>query len=142
VCLIVGALLTVIGLLVQRQRQQMEQGSGTSKHTHFRSVETVWAVMGVALAIYVSSAMVSHFSWQMSYIAGILMMVGMAHAISAVILRWRVQGAVAVIWWAGGVAMFFDPPLRVIHLIMFVEMSVCMVLFGLYAMLLERRYHA
>jgi hypothetical protein len=142
VCLIAGAALTLIGLMVQKQRQELGRSSGKSTHTHCRSVETAWAVMGVALAIYISSALVSHFSWQVSYIAGILMMVGMAHAISAVILRWRVQGAVAIIWWAGGVAMFFDPPLRVINLIMFLEMSVCMVLFGLYAMMLERRNHA
>jgi len=69
---------------------------------------SVWAMMGLSMAIYVASAMITHFTWQYSYIAALLMMVGMAHAISAVILRWRVQGVVAAIWWAGGAAIFFS----------------------------------
>jgi fatty acid desaturase len=141
ICLIAGALLTVIGLTVQKQRQELGPDRGKSTQMPSRSVEAVWAMMGVALAIYIGSAMVSHFSWQVSYIAGILMMVGMAHAISAVILRWRVQGVVAAIWWAGGVAMFFDPPMRIVNLIMLLEMCLGMIAFGLYAMMRERRNH-
>jgi hypothetical protein len=63
---------------------------------------------------------------------------GLAHAISALILRWRVQGAVAAIWFAGGMAMFFAhyPASLIIFL---VASFFGMVLFGLYTMMLERQ---
>ena len=75
---------------------------------------------------------------QISYIVAILMFVGMAHAISALILRWPVQGAVAVLWWAGGIGMYFIG--GDYFLAIFVaEMFFGMVLFGLYAMWLDGR---
>ena len=66
---------------------------------------SVWGMMGLAMGIYIAAAMFTHFDWQYSYMAAILMMIGMAHAISAMILRWRVQGLVAAVYWAGGVAI-------------------------------------
>jgi hypothetical protein len=96
-------------------------------------------MMGVALAIYISSAMVGHLGWQYSFTAAILIMVGMAHAISAAILRWRVQGLVACIWWAGAVATFFARSRSDVELILLLEMGLGTALFGLYAMMMERR---
>jgi hypothetical protein len=62
----------------------------------------------------------------------------MAHAISAAILRWRVQGVVAAIWWAGAIAIFFARSRMDVQLVMFLEMGLGMTLFGLYAMVLNR----
>jgi hypothetical protein len=45
---------------------------------------------------------------------------------------------VAGLWWAGGVATYFVPRNYVITIYV-VEMVICMVLFGVYAMWLERR---
>jgi hypothetical protein len=70
--------------------------------------------------------------------AAILLFVGSAHAVSAKILRWKVQGAVAVLWCIGGIAVFFVSPRDAVGI--FVAASFLgMVLFGLYAMMLERR---
>jgi len=63
----------------------------------------------------------------------------MAHAISAVILRWRAQAVMAAVWWAGGAAIFFVHSQSKVQCIMFVEMALSMIAFGLYAMVLERR---
>jgi hypothetical protein len=133
VCLIAGVILTAIGRSLQRR----EQAPG--KSVQCRSVEAVWSMMGVALAILITGAMVRHLTWQYSYLAGLLIIIGMAHAISAMILRWRLQGIVAAVWWVGGMAMFFARGMRDVNIIMFVEMCLGMVLFGLYAMMLERR---
>jgi len=93
----------------------------------------------VAMGIYVASAILTHFSWQYSYIAGLLMMLGMAHAISAMFLRWRMQGLVAAVYWAGGVAIFTCNSWRATNAIMLFEMGIVMILFGLYAMWREPR---
>jgi len=104
-----------------------------------RSIGAVWSMMGLATTLYVAAAMVRHLTWQYSYIAAIFMLVGLAHAISSVILGWRVQGVVAGLWWAGGIAMFFVRSSNDIYVIFPLEMFFGMVLFGLYAMMLDRR---
>jgi hypothetical protein len=133
VCLIAGAILTCIGLALQKRRR----GRGLSMKC--LNVEGVWFMMGVALAIFITGAMVRHLTWQYSYIAALLIIVGLAHAISAMLLRWYVQGVVAAIWWAGAVAAFCARSQRDVQLIMLLEMCLGMVLFGLYTMWLERR---
>jgi hypothetical protein len=101
-------------------------------------VEAVWGMMGVTLAIYITGAMVRHLTWQYSYVAALFVIVGMAHGTSAAILRWRVQGVVAAIWWAGGIAAFCVRTSAGVNEIMFLEMVFGMILFGVYAMVLER----
>jgi hypothetical protein len=133
ICLIAGVVLTIAGKALQKTPPGVPNSIACGR------VLAVWAMMGLAMAIYVASAMITHFTWQYSYVAALLMMVGMAHAISAVILRWRVQGVVAAIWWAGGAAIFFLNSRRATSDIMLIEMCLGMIAFGLYAMLLERR---
>jgi hypothetical protein len=103
------------------------------------NVELVWLMMGIALACYVASAMIRGLTWQYSYVAALLIIVGLAHAISAAILRWRVQGIMAAIWWLGGIAVFLARSQGDVEVIMFVEMCLSMIAFGLYTMWLESR---
>jgi len=107
-----------------------------------RAVNAIWSMMGLATALYVAAGIFRHLTWQCSYIAAIFMLVGLAHAISAMVLRWRVQGVVAALWWAGGIAMFFAHSAKAIFVIFPMEMFFGMVLFGLYAMWLERQGRA
>jgi hypothetical protein len=133
VVLACGFAMQAVGVAMLRRR-----GNPVSTTRRGRSVEAVWSMMGVALTLYVAAAMVRHVTWQISYVAAILMMIGMAHAISAMILRWRVQAMVAALWWAGGIALYFVP--RPYPLVIFtLEMFVGMVLFGIYVMVRERR---
>jgi hypothetical protein len=132
ICLVAGAVLTLVGRALQGHPQSCIKG------LRCRSVEGVWGMMGIALAIYIAGAMVRHLTWQYSYVAALLIIIGMAHAISAVILRWRMQGVVAAIWWAGAIAAFCVRSNAGVQRIMFLEMVFGMILFGLYAMVLER----
>ncbi len=133
VCLSLGAVLTLAGKMLQKSEK------GYSSNDTCSRVMGVWGMMGLAMGIYVASAMLTHFSWQYSYIAGLLMMLGMAHAISAMFLRWRMQGLVAAVYWAGGVAIFVCNSWRATNAIMLFEMGIVMILFGLYAMRREPR---
>jgi hypothetical protein len=133
VCLVAGVVLTFMGMTLQRHE------GGRSSSIQCRSVKAVWGMTGVALAFYIGTAMVRHLTWQLSYVAALLILVGLGHAVSALILHWRVQGVVAGIWWAGGIAAFFAQSSRDVNVIFLVEMCFGMILFGLYAMMLERR---
>ena len=137
ICLGAGVVLTFAGKALQGRDQARDRGY--RKGIVSSRVMTVWAMMGLALGIYITGAMFGGWTWQVSYLSGMLMMVGMAHAISAAILRWRAQGVVAAIWWAGGIAILTDPPMRVVEAIMFLELSVGMIAFGVYAMVVEGR---
>jgi hypothetical protein len=132
-CLATGAVITIAGMAMQKRHD-----SG-SRSMRSRSVGAVWAMMGITMALYVGSALATHFTWQYSYAAAIGMFVGMAHAISASILRWRAQALVAAVWWAGGVSIFFFNSRRAANNVFLIEMCLGMMAFGLYAMWLERR---
>ena len=134
VCLGVGLVLN--GLGVWRQKRRDGQGKGGTE----KSVEAVWRMMGVTMVLYVVTVLLTHFGWQYSYISALLMILGMAHAISAAILRWRVQALVAAVWWAGGVAVLILNSRRATTWIFYVEMCLGMIAFGIYAMVQERRH--
>jgi len=134
VCLGVGLVLN--GLGVWRQKRRDGQGKGGTE----KRVEAVWRMMGVTMVLYVVTVLLTHFGWQYSYISALLMILGMAHAISAAILRWRVQALVAAVWWAGGVAVLILNSRRATTWIFYVEMCLGMIAFGIYAMVQERRH--
>jgi len=128
-----GFALQFIGFALRRS-----SGHYCGKSVQSRSIAAVWGMMGLTILLYVAAAIVEHKAGGIAYIAAILMFIGMAHATSAIILRWRAQGFVAAVWWAGGVATFFIP--RDYFLALFVaEMVFGMILFGLYGMWLDRR---
>jgi hypothetical protein len=131
ICLFVGVILTFGGKMLQRR------GQGYSKNDECARVMSVWGMMGLALGIYVASGILTHFDWQYSYMAAILMMIGMAHAISAMILHWRMQGLAAAIYWAGGVAILAFNSGKATTAIWLFEMGIVMIVFGLYATRVE-----
>jgi hypothetical protein len=104
-----------------------------------RVIGAIWSMMGLAAVLYVGTGIFRHLAWQYSFIAGIFMLIGLAHAISAMVLRWRVQGLVAALWWAGGIAMFFAHSDKQIFVVFPLEMFFGMIVFGLYAMWLDNR---
>jgi hypothetical protein len=128
-----GFLIQFIGIAMHRR-----SGHWATENIKSRSVAAVWRMMGIAIILYATPAIVTHTIHQIAYIAAIFMFLGMAHATSAMILRWGAQGVVAGLWWAGGVATYFVPR-DFVMTIYVVEMVCCMVLFGVYAMMLERR---
>ena len=134
VSIAIGAILQFVGIALQRRKS----GAACGKNARGRSIQAVWGMMGATATLYFAAAMAQHKTWQISFFAAMMMFVGMAHGTSAMILRWRAQGLVAVCWWVGGVAMFFMPwpyPLG----IFVAEMFFGMIVFGVYAMWLERR---
>jgi hypothetical protein len=134
VCLGTGLVIQILGLAVRKRA-----GPRPCQGMQSRSVGAVWAMMGLALIVYVGAVLATHFAWQYSYVSALLIIVGLAHAISAVILRWRVQAVVAGLWWAGAVAVLVFNSRPAANSIFLIEMCFGMIAFGVYVMLLERR---
>ena len=127
-----GWLLQFAGFFWERRRGMYSRTSAKG-----RTMAAIWSMMGVTLALYCFTGMLSHHGG-IAYLAAIFMIIGFAHATSAVVLRWAPQGAVAAMWWAGGLATFFVSGYW-LPAIMAIEMLFGMVFFGFYMMYLDRR---
>ncbi len=79
----------------------------------------------------------SHHQSMPVFVATTLIIFGMANATSAMILRWKAQGVLAALCWAGGFAMFFVAPKY--GGICYAAVYAGMIVFGLYAMTQEHR---
>jgi hypothetical protein len=111
----------------------------TGKNQRSRSLEAVWQIFSAGITLYVIGANASGHGTQPAYYAAIFFFIGIAHGISARILRWGAQGLAAAVWWAGGIAMFFFTMRNEILAIFLIAAFFGMIVFGLYAMMLERR---
>ena len=129
----VGIVIQLIGIAIRRR-----SGHTSNKNMQSRAIAAVWGMTGLAMVVYLGPGIMMHDTGWFFYVPTIFMFLGLAHAISAIILRWWVQGVVAGLWWAGEIAVGFFA-FDYMRKIFVAEMVVCMVLFGLYAMWLERQ---
>lgn len=128
VCISVGILMSV-----------MMKRAGASKTQRSRNVEAVWIAMGIAVSLFVVAAVLAGHGSEPVYVAAILFMVGMAHGISALMLRWSAQGLAAAVWLGCGAACCFATTAREMEVLFLVASFLGNVAFGLYVMRLERR---
>ncbi len=128
-----------VGILVGVIRFRRMRAMGIIGNDRGRSVGVVWQAMCVAIILYVIAAGASGHGNQPAYYAAVFFFVGLAHGISAGILRWGVQGLVAFVWWGCGIALFFFNTRNEVLFIFLAAAFFGMILFGLYAMMLERR---
>jgi hypothetical protein len=132
VCMVLGV------IIIQIWRWRIVRSGVGHESPRSRSIGAVWGAVGCAFFLYMGAAAASHHIQSPAVNATVMFFLGLAHAISAIILRWRVQGAVAAIWWAGGMAIFFAP--YPASLFIFLAATFFgMILFGLYTMMLERQ---
>ncbi|HXB62463.1 MAG TPA: hypothetical protein VNU94_06395 [Acidobacteriaceae bacterium] len=136
VCMGAGVVITIVVRVRQRRT------AGGTVNMQSRSIMAVWRMMGTAVSLFAFTGILTHHAGGTMYMAAILFFIGLAHATSAMILRWRVQGAVAAIWWVGGMAIFFANRWQESLAIFLTASFFGMILFGLYAMMLERRREA
>ena len=127
------------GIVVSVVKGRAQRANGRSESHRSRSIEAVWQIFGVAITLYIIGAITSHHVNLPAYNATILFFVGMAHGTCARILRWGAQGLAAAIWWACGIATFFFTRQNEMIAIFLIASFFGMILFGVYAMWLERR---
>jgi hypothetical protein len=72
------------------------------------------------------------------FVAIVGAMLGMANATSAMILRWKMQFACAVVWWAAAVAACFGSENQC-SIVFLTAIFFCQIVFGIYAMVRESR---
>jgi hypothetical protein len=101
-----------------------------------RAIGSLWIACGISmfllfLALGLSGRLTDHL-----FIAVITAILGMANGASALILRWKVQLACAVVWWVAAVITCFGTDAQSMILFL-VAIFLCQIAFGIYGMIAE-----
>jgi fatty acid desaturase len=105
-----------------------------------RAIGSIWIAMGISMFLLFMSMGISHRFEEHVFIAIIGAMLGMANATSSMILKWKMQFACAVVWWAAAVAACFGSENQS-TIVFLAAIFFCQIVFGIYAMIRESRRH-
>jgi hypothetical protein len=105
-----------------------------------RAMAGIWISLGVSISLLMMSLTWSRHVDSFASVAIVCAMLGMANATSSIILRWKVQFACALVWWASAVAACFVSD-SVCTTIFLVAIFLCQIVFGIYGMLAVSRQH-
>jgi hypothetical protein len=103
-----------------------------------RAVGAIWIAVGAAIFIFCFAAGSSGHAEMHIFWAGIEVLLGVANCASSLILRWRAQFVVALVWWISAVAICFVS-VQAIMPIVIADTLICLIGFGLYLMHREYR---
>ena len=101
-----------------------------------RAITSVWVSVGISMLLLFPALSSSGRIDQHSFVASVAAMLGAANAASGMILKWKMQIACAVAWWAVSVAACFGSDAQVMGLFL-VGIFFCQIIFGIYVMISE-----
>jgi hypothetical protein len=131
VTMVAAVIVTVIVVSVRASKRP--------ETTMGRAVGSVWTALGISMFLLFFSLGSSGrlTDWHV-FIAVACGLLGMANGTSALILRWKMQFASAVVWWAASVASCFGSDKQV-GTVGLVAIFFCQIVFGTYCMVSEAR---
>lgn len=115
------------------------RGSDHPRTTLRRGVGSIWIGTGISMfVLFFALGASGRLTDQHVFIAVACAMLGMANGASAILLRWKVQLACAIVWWAAAVGTTFgsDNQSRVAFL---VAIFLCQIVFGIYCTIAQGR---
>ena len=124
-----GILTGVLASRVKRHRPETTIG---------RAMGSIWIAMGISMFVLFMAMGISRRIEDNIFVAVISTLLAMANAASSMILKWRVQFACAVVWWAAAAAACFVSKSQA-KIVLLVAIFFGQIVFGLYAMICESR---
>lgn len=121
------------GVLVASRR-----GQSHANTTIGRAIGSVWIAAGISMFLVFLSLGTSGRIDQHIMVAVLGAMLGSTNAASAMILRWKMQFACAVVWWACAVFACFAKSDQ-ITIAFLAAIFFCQIVFGIYAMIWDSR---
>jgi hypothetical protein len=101
-----------------------------------RAMSSIWTAMGISMFIVLMCLAISGRYDLHIFVAIIGAMLGMANATSSLILKWKMQFACAVVWWAAAVVACFASEAKT-GIAFLAAIFFCQIVFGIYAMFCE-----
>jgi hypothetical protein len=104
-----------------------------------RAIGSIWIALGISMfLLFLALGLSGRLTDQPLFVAVISALLGMANGASALILRWRVQLACAVVWWVAAVATCFGTDAQS-TIVFLVAIFLCQVVFGIYGVIFESK---
>jgi len=129
VTILIAVVVTVIGACLK---------AGNHPATTLgRATGAVWIALGISMfLLFLALGLSGRLTDQHLFAAVISAILGMANGASALILRWKVQFACAVVWWAAAVASCFGTDAQS-TIVFLVAIFLCQIAFGIYGAIAE-----
>jgi hypothetical protein len=128
--------VTMIGAFILTAIIAARKSTKQPPTTHSRAISAVWICMGISIFIVLLPLGMSGRSDMHIVVAFIGGMLGMANAISSMILKWKLQFASAVVWWGAAVAACFGSENQTL-IVFLAAIFICQIVFGIYCMISE-----
>ena len=104
-----------------------------------RAIGSVWIAMGISMfVLFMSLGFSGRLTDPHGFVAIATAMLGTANATSSMILKWKMQFACAIVWWAAAVASCFGSKTQLWGVFL-VAIFFCQIVFGIYGMIMEAR---
>jgi hypothetical protein len=132
-----ATILVAILLTVFFATRQALHGPNT---TLGRAVGSVWLDLGVSMCVlFLPLGFTGRLADPHLFPAIVCGILGLAHGASALIVRWKIQFACALLWWAAAVLTCFGTP-ALTNAVFLVAIFVGQIVFGLYATLAHAQH--
>jgi hypothetical protein len=113
------------------------KGGNHPETTLSRAIGSIWIALGVSMSVlFLALGLSGRLTDQHLFVAVVSAILGMANGASALILRWRVQFACAVVWWVAAVTTCFGTDAQSM-IVFLVAIFLCEIVFGLYGVIAE-----
>jgi hypothetical protein len=131
-----AAMIVTFGVVVWRKFGGKEKSQPATKLG--RAVTSVWMAVGISFMVLIPSLGIGGRSNSNLVVAVIGTLLGTANAASSMILRWKMQFACAVVWWALAIISCIGTHVQSFYGLL-VANFFCQIVFGLYGMIAESR---
>ena len=98
----------------------------------------IWISLGASMFVLLISMAVNRMLYPRESFSIVCTLLGMANAISGITLRWKMQMACAVVWWAAAIAACFLTEHQG-FVIFLLAIFFCQIVFGIYAMICDAK---
>jgi hypothetical protein len=104
-----------------------------------RAIGSIWVALGISMfLLFLALGLSGRLTDQHLFVAVISAILGMANGASALILRWKVQFACAVVWWVAAVTTCFGSDTQSM-IVFLAAIFLCQIVFGIYGMITQER---
>lgn len=127
----------LMGVIIGRKRASR----GVPLTTIGRAIRSIWVASGISMFVLLDAlGFSSRTDWHVAA-AVASTMIGTANAASSLTLKWRLQFACAIAWWAAAVVACYASD-TVTSIAFVAAIFFCQIVFGIYGMICEARRHS
>ncbi len=124
---------TVLTIVVATRKKRAKPQTPVS-----RAIGGIWTAVGSAIFIFCFAVGLSGHAEMHSYIATVEILLGVANCAVSIVLRWRGQFFIALLWWISAVATCYVGSQWIMPILV-ADTLIGLLGFGLYLMYRERR---